>query len=400
MRKFVLLFGFACFVFLVNAQKHNIVNSSIALKNANKTDGEEMVSNLIDAKNYIDEAFLNTSTSDEPKMWNYRAKVYLKIALLKDQKIDNDAIFKAKQSHIRCLEKDKKGRVVVRKWTKEEDVVAGLIQCGYKLFNMAIDEYNNENNSKALKLYDEIFKIFDYDSEDQLKRGNITKETVLHNSFFAARRMKDNERSKVLLQNLIDLNFNDPSIYVHMSDILQEEGNDDDALKYLSLGRDYFENDPVLINSQINLYIKLNRTDELIDKLSDAIELDDMNDLLFFNRATVYDQKDMLDEAIIDYKKSIELNPDNFNSNYNLGALFFNRGVELRNEANNSSSDKLYNKLKKESEVFFDDALPFLETSLSLDPNDKNTLLSLKQLYYLKGDYKKSKEMDGLIKSQ
>ena len=400
MRKFVLLFGFACFVFVVNAQKHNIVNSSIALKNANKTDGEEMVSNLIDAKNYIDEAFLNTSTSDEPKMWNYRAKVYLKIALLKDQKIDNDAIFKAKQSHIRCLDRDKKGRVVVRKWTKEEDVVAGLIQCGYKLFNMAIDEYNNDNNSKALKLYDEIFEIFDYDSEDQLKRGNITKETVLHNSFFAARRMADNERSKVLLQNLIDLNFNDPSIYVHMSDILQEEGNDDDALKYLSLGRDYFENDPVLINSQINLYIKLNRTDELIDKLSDAIELDDMNDLLFFNRATVYDQKGMLDEAIIDYKKSIELNPDNFNSNYNLGALFFNRGVELRNEANNSSSDKLYNKLKKESEVFFDDALPFLETSLSLDPSDKNTLLSLKQLYYLKGDYKKSKEMDGLIKSQ
>ncbi len=400
MRKFVLLFGFACFVFVVNAQKHNIVNSSIALKNANKTDGEEMVSNLIDAKNYIDEAFLNTSTSDEPKMWNYRAKVYLKIALLKDQKIDNDAIFKAKQSHIRCLDRDKKGRVVVRKWTKEEDVVAGLIQCGYKLFNMAIDEYNNENNSKALKLYDEIFEIFDYDSEDQLKRGNITKETVLHNSFFAARRMEDIERSKVLLQNLIDLNFNDPSIYVHMSDILQEEGSDDDALKYLSLGRDYFENDPVLINSQINLYIKLNRTDELIDKLSDAIELDDMNDLLFFNRATVYDQKGMLDEAIIDYKKSIELNPDNFNSNYNLGALFFNRGVELRNEANNSSSDKLYNKLKKESEVFFDDALPFLETSLSLEPNDKNTLLSLKQLYYLKGDYKKSKEMDGLIKSQ
>lgn len=400
MRKFVLLFGFACFVFVVNAQKHNIVNSSIALKNANKTDGEEMVSNLIDAKNYIDEAFLNISTSDEPKMWNYRAKVYLKIALLKDQKIDNDAIFKAKQSHIQCLDRDKKGRVVVRKWTKEEDVVAGLIQCGYKLFNMAIDEYNNENNLEALKLYDEIFEIFDYDSEDQLKRGNITKETVLHNSFFAARRMKDNKRSKVLLQNLIDLNFNDPSIYVHMSDILQEEGNDDDALKYLSLGRDYFENDPVLINSQINLYIKLNRTDELIDKLSDAIELDDMNDLLFFNRATVYDQKGMLDEAIIDYKKSIALNPDNFNSNYNLGALFFNRGVELRNEANNSSSDKLYNKLKKESEVFFDDALPFLETSLSLDPNDKNTLLSLKQLYYLKGDYKKSKEMDGLIKSQ
>ena len=32
-----------------------------------------------------------------------------------------------------------------------------------------------------------------------------------------------------------------------------------------------------------------------------------MNDLLFFNRATVYDQEGMLDEAIIDYKKSIRI---------------------------------------------------------------------------------------------
>ena len=37
------------------------------------------------------------------------------------------------QSHIRCLDRDKKGRVVVRKWTKEEDVVAIEIKSGYGL---------------------------------------------------------------------------------------------------------------------------------------------------------------------------------------------------------------------------------------------------------------------------
>ena len=42
----------------------------------------------------------------------------------------------------------------------KKKMLAGLIQCGYKLFNMAIDRYNNENNSEALKLYEEIFEIF------------------------------------------------------------------------------------------------------------------------------------------------------------------------------------------------------------------------------------------------
>ena len=35
----------------------------------------------------------------------------------------------------------------------------------------------------------------------------------------------------------------------------------------------------------------------------------------------------------------------------------------------------------------------------SLNANDKNTLLSLKQMYYMNGDYKKSEEMKKLIES-
>ena len=84
--------------------------------------------------------------------------------------------FKATEAHIKCLQKDKKGRVVVRKWTSEEDILAGLIQCGYKLFNVAIDKYNTEDYKGSLKYYNAIFDIIPLDTEDQLKRGNITKE--------------------------------------------------------------------------------------------------------------------------------------------------------------------------------------------------------------------------------
>ena len=73
---------------IVFGQKHNIVNASIALKN----------SNLLEAKQYIDEAYNNEKTSNEAKMWNYRAKIYLKISQTQYTdtaiSIDGEAILK------------------------------------------------------------------------------------------------------------------------------------------------------------------------------------------------------------------------------------------------------------------------------------------------------------------
>jgi len=377
---------FVLFINLISAQKHNIVNASIALRN------EEYV----DAKKYIDEAYETESTSNDAKMWNYRSQIYLKIAL-KQADLDGNAVFKATEAHLKCLQTDKKGRVIVRKWTAKEDVLAGTVQCGYKLFNKAIEEYNAGNYKSSLKHYAAIFEIIPFDTEDQLKRGNITKETILYNSFFSSNKMKDNTKSKELLQSLIDINFNEPAIFVHMSSILIEEGETDKALEYLALGRESFEEDQGLINTEINLYIQLGRTSELIGKLGEAIALDDENELLYFNRGTIYDQEGDIDNAEKDYLTALELNPSAFGANYNLGALYFNQGVETKNKANATSNNSLYKKLNKEADAVFSKALPYLETAHELNAEDKNTLLSLKQLYYLNSDYKKSDEMKKLI---
>ena len=378
------------------AQKHNIVNASIALRNANKAKGDEVGVLLSEAKEYIDEAFNSESTSNDPKMWNYRAPIYLQIALKKPE-LDKLAIIKATDAHIKCLQKGKKDKIIVKKWTSKEDILAGLVQCGYKLFNLAIDYYNKGDYKASLELYDKIFEIIPFDDEDQLKRGNITKETILYNSFFSSNKLKDDAKSKVLLQNLIDINFNEPAIYIHMSDIFKREDNIEKAIEYLSLGRDMFEDDQSIINTEINLYIELGRTSELLKKLGEAIEIDTENSLLYFNRGTIYDQEGQLENAEKDYIKAIELDPSSFGSNYNLGALFFNKAVELNNSANSTSDNKKYKLLKDQSDVYFNKALPFLESSYSINPKDKNTLLSLKQLYYMKANYKKSDEIKKLL---
>jgi tetratricopeptide (TPR) repeat protein len=387
---------------IISAQKHNIVNAYSTLEAAKKSKvDEEIITQLSKAKDYIDEAYNTESTSNEPKMWNYRAKIYLKIAFTKNQSLDSNAIYKATQSHLKCLQiKDpnkKKPKIIVSKWTAKEDVLLGLIQCGNKLFNKATVEYNSGNLESSLKLYSAIFDIIPFDEEDLLKRANITTETVLYRSFLSTYKMKRNTQSKELLQKLIDINFNEPNIFNYMSSILYEEGKSEEALMYLSAGREMFEDDQSLLNAEINLYIKLKRTSELIGKFGEAIALDEENELLYFNRGTIYDQEGDINNAEKDYLTALELNPSAFGANYNLGALYFNQGVETKNKASDTDNNSLYKKLNKEADAVFAKALPYLETAHNLNADDKNTLLSLKQLYYLNGNYGKSEEMKKLI---
>jgi len=376
----------------VFGQKKNIVNAALSLKTSQKSKGDDVVNNLMDAKKYIDKAYNNESTSNDPKMWNYRSKIYLEIAI-KHSELDDNAIFKATDAYINCMNKDKKGRVVVRKWTPEEEVMEGLINCGFKLFNTAIDKYNTGEYEIALKHYNKIFNIIPFDNQDRLSKGNIKKETILYNSFFAAKKLNDNIRCKKILEDLIDIDFSESAIFIHISDIYIDENNNEKALEYLELGRNKFPGDQGIINSEINLYIKLGRTTELIAKLAEAIEISPENHLLYFNRGTIYDQQGDFSKAESDYLQSLNIKPESFGSNYNLGALYFNKGVELKNKANDSDNDKVYKKLNAKATAMFDVSLPYLEKAFNLEPKDENTLLSLKQLYYLKGDYKKSEEM-------
>ena len=111
-----------------------------------------------EAKHFIDLAYNNESTSNDPKMWNYRAKIYLEI-MQNHNDIDANAVFSATEAHIRCLDRDRKGRITVRKWTKEESILNGLVQCGYNLFNTAVEDYNSKDYHLSIKKNNEIFRI-------------------------------------------------------------------------------------------------------------------------------------------------------------------------------------------------------------------------------------------------
>ena len=87
----------------------------------------------VEAKDFIDQAYNTERTSNHPKMWNYRAPIYLSIAQ-KAPELDEDALFKATESYLKCLQTEgRKNRIIVRKWTPKENILESLINCGYLL---------------------------------------------------------------------------------------------------------------------------------------------------------------------------------------------------------------------------------------------------------------------------
>ena len=89
------------------------------------------------------------------------------------------------------------------------------------------------------------------------------------------------------------------------------------------------------------------------------------------------------DDAIQAYKETLEVDPNYFDALFNLGALYFNKGGEVINEANKLPINETakYDKMLADGNNYLNLALPFLEKCETIQPKDKNTLVSLKEIY-------------------
>ena len=381
MKKIIIIISiinFACTDYIFGQSK-NIQN---AYNSYNRTDRDGVRLKMKEAKDFIDLAYNHESTSNDPKMWNYRAKIYLEI-MQNFPQLDPDAIFKATESHIRCLDKDKKGRVVVRRWTREEEVVNGLLQCGDKLFNTAVQDYNNKDYDKALKKYKEMFRVLPLDKDNLLK---IEEELIYRYMSYAARDLGDTNLQKEYLQKCIDLSSLDPSVYTSMSAIYVGDKDYEIALDYIRLGLlACGSDDMTLIGYEIDILREIGSSNsEIIDKLTKAIELDDLNEVLYIIRAELYADEKLYDQSEEDLNYVIrEIDPNSelainrFTSLYNVQIMDLE---SLLKEGGLNRSRK--SNVKNQLDILYNKSLPYLILYNEINPDNKAGLNNLATIYY------------------
>lgn len=406
MRKLTLSLLISSISLISFSQSKNVQNAY----NEFRQEKNNVKTNISEAKYFIDLAHKNETTSNDPKMWNYRAQIYLEI-INNHPNMDENAVFEATEAHIRCLDKNKKGKIIVRKWTREEDVVNGLVQCGYKLFNSGTDDYNNKEYNKAIKKYEEIFRIIPFDTDNLLKRGNIVPEAIYKNLFLTALQLENEELQINYLQKSIDLNTNDPMVYYNMSLVYSKKNELQNALKYIKKGLEQFPSEISLINLEIDLLMKMgSSTEDIITKLSEAIDLDNSNEILYIIRSQMYSKIENIDAAESDLIEALEINPESSTANNNLAGLYLDLSVQVDNELKEyrGSNRAKINSFEEEILSLQKKALPYLIKYVDLNileaekgetSYDLASLDALAKIYYNLDMIEENSKVRDLIKT-
>ena len=369
MKKLILLFLVTLTVKGAVAQNSNLVAAWNYL-NFNEIDK---------AKKAIDEASVHAKTAVLAKTWYYKGLIYEKIYKNANPvfaALDSNPISKAHAFYEKSLKIDPKSEFA-------NDIANGQANMHNLMFNKGVEEFKAEKFSDATASFETAIELSSNDT------------IALLNAATAAYKARDKAKAKKHFQDLYVKKFKDPIVYSFLSDLYKSEGDTAKALQVIQDGRKFFPKDQSLILNELNIYLHQGKHQKAIDQFTAAIENDLTNSNLYYNLGLVYDKTGNTEKAAEAYKKAIELKPDFFDALYSIGAMYFNKGAEMANAANNIKPEKIkeFNLAKEKSNEEFAKALPYLEKAYKIEPKDYNTLLSLKQLYVRLGNTEMYKKM-------
>ncbi|MEZ5199514.1 MAG: tetratricopeptide repeat protein [Bacteroidales bacterium] len=366
------------------------------------------------AKENIDAATVNEKTMGSAKTWYYRGNIYIDIYRSEDEaykNLDPDPLNKAYEAYKKAMELDTKNQYKIDILQRMPIVGEAFFNYGAKLYNDGMTAFNAADTIQAQKEFDGSVKAFENAYTIYSETGRIDTTTIYYISI-AAELAKDLDKTKESIRTLIGWDYPEPAIYVTMANVFyKHEKNIDSAIYYYSEGRKKFPEDLNLVLNETNLYLAEGMTQKALDNLVLASSIDKTNPTIFFAIGAKYNEvvddttktqemrNSAFDEAVIAYDKAIELKPDYFDPNYNMGALYVNKAASVIDQANQlplDAQDK-YDRLKAQADQYLTTCLPYLEKAHELLPDDVSTLVSLKEIYTrLKMDEKR-KEVDAKL---
>lgn len=332
------LVGLLFSAFFATAQPYKVETVKMKWDEASedKTDEERnqrLQENLVD----IEAAKEHPKTANDYKMWYYRGVTFITLHNSNNEELKAkypNALDIATECFFNSMKVDAKERLI-------HQSKKGLVNCAIGHYNKGVNALGQGNYKEALASYQKVIEIFPYDEDEFLtKQAQINKETLIYYSAYAAGEAGDLAKAKELLNQLINQAYADPRIYSDMADILLKEKDTTGALSYIAKGREMYEDNAALIKAEIDLMMKLGRSQELIDKLEEAIKLEPDNAILYFASAINYYKLGDLAKAEANYKKVIEVDPAYADAYYNLGVIYLDQCKPIAEKIETVSYDE------------------------------------------------------------
>jgi tetratricopeptide (TPR) repeat protein len=374
MKRITILFVLLIAVSVAFAQKGK-VTSALSYKEAGKLDkAVEAIEEAVNANNPKAEGSINW-----PRTYEVRGEIYQAVFQSKDEnykKLSTDPLTIAFDSYIKALKLDEKGR-------NAKDMKIKFTLLIQDLTNQAVAAFNENNYDKALKSFEQIMAIEQTDAY-KADEKNLVDTVIMFNAGLAAYNAKNFDKAIDYYRQAAKYKYNGAKTVSLIANSFLQKKDTVSALQVLQDGlKEYSDNGALLVDI-INTYMVANKVNEAMKYLDIAISQDPKNVTYYFARGTLFDKLQKPEDAATNYLKAIELKEDYFDAYYNLGALYYNKGVKQVDVANTipSNQPEKYEVEKNKADVEFKKAIPYMEKALEIKPTDKYTLESLKTLYY------------------
>lgn len=417
------------------------------------------------AKEAIDKAILDDKATSEAKTWFYRGNIYLQInsvahmtdGLAKGVKKEDVKLRLGDPSFVRNYKKLEDGE----KWSYNFDLVIyfskGVVD-SWEYPNEAL--YRSLDNGKTLDIaYESYQKSLKIDPEYMLAtispmnammgleavagsyynagisaytnnnfkeaQYNLERAVLVYNDLkrpnpeliyytgVACLQAGDTVKALEYYNRAAKMEYKDKLLYYNMVNIYLGQNNIEAAKKIIKIGRGYHPEDQDLLITEANIYLKTGEAKAAEEILLEAIKNDPSNPDLYYVIGANYDnilndtnttkeaRDHAFEEAQTAYKKALELKPDHFEVNFNLGVLLNNRAAEILTEISNYDLSRTadYDAGKEKAMNLLKMAQPYLEKSQSLNPKDRDTLILLKQIYLKTNNTEMYKKTDELLRA-
>lgn len=329
------------------------------------------------AKAEVDKAFeINNKgkITTAGKNWYTKGRIYKAIYLddstdFKDLVPKDEALKTAMEAFnkVEELEKENSSYVI---FTDQE-----ISQLYGHIINEGADLYQKDEYKGAYKEFVTALVVHPNDTTALLYGGVSAQQAEMYDEALAC------------FQTLADNGNANIDTYKTMIYLYKTQKKDmDKVLDVVSQALKAFPNNKELVQEKITTLIVMEKTDEAKAELETAISNEPTNSLYYYFLGYLYDSSEDPENAITQYKKAIELNPEYYEANYNLGVVYYNQGRDVISELNDLPLDE-YRKQEssyvEKASVFFKESVPYFEKAAEIKPDEDVQLLETLEGVYL-----------------
>jgi tetratricopeptide (TPR) repeat protein len=273
-------------------------------------------------------------------------------------------------------------------WPKTYIVAARLATAKYMeeknidLLKKAFDHYMKamELNEKALVAFENVLKINDL---EMFQEDDVPLDTVMvYNTGLAAVNAQNWEKAAQYLKKAFENDFGGGDVVIHLHQAYEHMQDSSKMVANLRAGIEKYPDDVRLITELVNYYLVTGDDEKALTFLNRGIERDPDNKLLIRARGGLYDKSGEYDKAIEDYKRALEIDPNYYEPLYNIGVIYYNKGLDQMNAANDETEHEKFQAEKAKADSIFKKSIPYMERAHKVMPDKKSAIEILKGLYY------------------